>query len=176
MNMENKILRGLMWTPESGRLSFREVRYLLIRPETVVAVQKAAEEALGERAGELFYAGGFAGGSLSSRRYKEAFGYSDRQIVDFMCRMGRQIGWGRFEVVELDDAAGRLVVDVYDSPFAEAYGPADHAVCHLIRGVLAGLASGLFQADVEAVESPCAAQGAARCHFAIQRKRSSTHA
>lgn len=168
MSMDNEILQGLMWNPESGRLSFREVRYLLIRPETVVAIQKAVEEIMGERAGELFYAGGFAGGSLSSRRYKEVFGYSDRQIVDFMCRMGGQIGWGRFQLIELD-AAGRLVVDVYDSPFAEAYGPADHAVCHLIRGVLAGLASGLFAADVEAMEAPCVAQGASCCQFTIQR-------
>ena len=167
--MENEILQGLEWDAEWGRLTFKEVRYLLIRPETLIDFQKAVEAELGERTGELIYAGGYTGGSLSSRRYKEVFGYSDEEIVNFMCRMGGQIGWGRFEVEALDPTAGRLVVRVYDSPFAEAYGPSDHGVCHFIRGVMAGLAAGIFGADVRAVETECAARGDPHCRFAVER-------
>ncbi len=167
--MENEILQGLEWDAEQGRLSFKEVRYLLIRPETLVDFQKAVEAELGERTGELIYLGGYTGGSLSSRRYKEVFGYSDAEIVGFMCRMGGQIGWGRFELLELDSEAGRLVVRVHGSPFAEAYGTADHGVCHFIRGVLAGLGAGIFDAEVEAMENQCAARGDPHCQFAVWR-------
>jgi predicted hydrocarbon binding protein len=166
--MDNEILQGLEWDPDAGRLTFNQVRYLLIRPETLVDFQKAVEAEMGERAGEMIFAGGFTGGSLSSRRYKEVFGYSDEEIVRFMCRMGGQIGWGHFELVELDPGAGRLVVQVQDSPFAEAYGAAEHGVCHFIRGVMAGLGAGIFDAEVEAVETRCAAKGDAHCQFAIQ--------
>lgn len=168
--MENEILQGLEWDSDHGCLTFNQVRYLLIRPETLVDFQKAVEAELGERAGELLYAGGFTGGSLSSRRYKEVFGYSDEEIVGFMCRMGGQIGWGRFELVELDPAVGRLIVRVYGSPFAEAYGAADQEVCHFIRGVMAGLGAGIFDAEVDAVESRCAARGEPGCEFVVQRR------
>lgn len=166
--MDNEILQGLEWDSEGGRLTFNEVRYLLIRPETLVDCQKAVEAEMGRRAGELIFAGGFTGGSLSSRRYKEVFGYSDEEIVGFMCGMGGQIGWGRFELVELDAGAGRLVVQVHNSPFAEAYGTADHGVCHFIRGVMAGLGAGIFDAEVEAVETRCAAKGDAHCRFDVR--------
>lgn len=168
--MDNEILQGLEWDPEGGRLTFNQVRYLLIRPETLVDFQKAVEAALGEGAGKLIYAGGFTGGSLSSRRYRAIFGYSDEEIVGFMCRMGGQIGWGYFELVELDPEAGRLVVQVQNSPFAEAYGAADHSVCHLIRGVLGGLGAGIFDSEVETVETHCIAKGDLSCRFTVQAR------
>lgn len=167
--MNNEIVENLEWTPETGRLAYNDVRYLLIRPETLVDFQKAVEEQLPEGTGDLLYAGGFTGGSLSSRRYKEVFGYTDEEIVEFMCNMGGQIGWGRFEVVELDANAGRLVIDVYASPFAEAYGTADAGVCHFIRGVVGGLTAGIFAADVDTRETQCTATGAAMCRFVAER-------
>lgn len=166
--MSNEVLQELEWDADGGRLTFNQVRYLLIRPETLVDFQKAVEAELGERAGELIYAGGFTGGSLSSRRYRDVFGYSDDEIVDFMCRMGGQIGWGHFEIVELDSADGRLIVEVHASPFAEVYSSADQGVCHFIRGVLAGVGAGIFGAEVEAVETHCAAKGDSSCQFIIQ--------
>lgn len=166
----NDIVQELAWDAAGGRLSFKGVRYLLIRPETLVDFQKALERTLGERAGELLFQGGFTGGSLSARKYKEHFGYSDEETVAFMCRMGGQIGWGHFALEELDASAGRLVVRVEGSPFAEAYGPADHGVCHLIRGVLAGLAAAIFDAEVAATEVACAAQGAPLCRFTVVKR------
>lgn len=167
--MNNEILDNLEWEPDAGRLSYNAVRYLLIRPETLIDFQKAAEDELANRVDDMLYAGGFTGGSLSSRRYKEVFGYSDEEIVRFMCSMGGQIGWGRFEMIKLEAQTGRLVVDVHSSPFAEAYGEADAGVCHFIRGVLGGLGAGIFDADVEARETQCAAAGADRCRFQVER-------
>jgi len=167
--LENTILQGLTFDAAAGRLAFKDVRYLLIRPETLAAFQKAVEAELGERAGELLYQGGFTGGSLSARRYREVFGYSDREIVEFMCRMGGEIGWGRFELKTLNASRGELVVEVLRSPFAEAYGPATVGVCHLIRGVLGGLAEGVFGMSVRAEEVQCLAKGDAVCKFVIMR-------
>lgn len=174
--MNNSILSQLQWNAEAGALTFQDVRYLLIRPETLAQFQQAVEAEVGaERAGELMYAGGFMGGQLSGQRYKEAFGLTERQAVEFMCRMGGEIGWGRFELRELDAVSQRIEVDVYDSPFAQAYlrlptsgPPSAHPVCHLTRGVLGGLVSGLSSQEVRAGETRCLAQGHPSCHFEIQ--------
>ena len=49
----------------TGGLTYRGSRYLLVRPETLVALQKAVEAALGERAPACLVAGGRSGGGAA---------------------------------------------------------------------------------------------------------------
>jgi len=193
---ENSVLDGLEYEASSGRLSYKGVRYLLIRPETLVAFQLAVEAEVGpEKCAELMQAGGFTGGALSARRYRDVFGYSDRETAEFMCRMGSEIGWGHFRLVRLDVAGREMTVEVVGSPFAEAYralrpspldaspvgtalaatspgvspvGRAGEGVCHFIRGVLAGLGAGLFGSEVVSAETTCQARGDLRCRFEVR--------
>jgi predicted hydrocarbon binding protein len=166
--MDNSILSELKFDDARGALLYKDVRYLLIRPETLIAFQKAAEEKLGAGADELLYAGGFTGGSLSAKRYREVFGLSDAQSVEFMAQMGAQIGWGKITVSRFDVSSCTLELVVESSPFAAAYGKSERGVCHLIRGVFAGLASGIFSRAVESREEECLAMGHARCKFVIR--------
>ncbi len=172
---ENNILSELIYHLDEGALRFKGVRYLLIRPETLASFQRSlAIEAGPKVAADILYEGGFTGGQLSGRKYKETLGLTDREAVEFMCRMGREIGWGHFRLAMLDVENGRLVVEVDSSPFAEAYKAAipdqweaPDGVCHLIRGVLGGLADGLFGGPVQAREERCLAGGGASCRFEI---------
>ena len=168
--MSNEILDNLKI--ETGRLTFKDVRYMLIRPDTVVDFQKAVEAMVGpEQCAEAMMAGGYTGGSRSSKRYKEVFNYTDEEIVAFMCRMGGEIGWGKFGLIELDAAGKQLVIEVEGSPFAEAYArdePSPFPVCHMIRGVLAGMAAGIFDGDVASEETECAAKGDPVCRFVVR--------
>ena len=108
--MDNEILRELHFDKETGGLFYQEVRYLLIRPETLMAFQKAIEKEMGEKASQIFYQSGFEGGSLSSKKYQEAFGFSDTQIIHFMIEMGSQIGWGKFELERFDPSEHIIIV------------------------------------------------------------------
>jgi predicted hydrocarbon binding protein len=165
--MDNKIFKELKFVPEKGGFFYNEVRYLLIRPETLAAFQKAIEEEIGEKASRILFESGFQGGSLSSKKYREVFGFSDEEIIRFMMDMGSQIGWGRFELDRFDSAEKRLVVKVYYSPFAEAYGSSSKPVCHMIRGVLGGMASLVFGKEIESKELSCLAKGDECCRFEV---------
>ena len=165
--MSNEILDNL--TYETGRLTFKDVRYMLIRPDTVVEFQKAVEAMVGpEKCAEAMMAGGYTGGSRSSKRYKEVFNYTAEEIVAFICKMGGEIGWGKFNVIKLDVPGKEFIVEVENSAFAAAYGEADRGVCHMIRGVLAGMATGIFGSDVASEETECVAQGDPVCRFIIR--------
>ena len=166
---KDRILDMLTGDPEQGALHIKDVRYLLIRPETLIAFQKALEAEVGfARAGEILYPGGFTGGKLSGERYRREFGLSEREAVAFMGRMGGEIGWGSFDLVVFDNDAQSIVVEVVSSPFAEAYGGgAEGGVCHLIRGVLGGLGAEIFGAEVEALEPSCVAMGDGVCRFEV---------
>jgi len=165
--MKNRILEELDFLNEKGGLYYEGVRYLLIRPETLATFQKATEMELGGRAQQILYQSGFQGGTLSSKKYREAFGFSDEEIIHFMMEMGTQIGWGRFELERFDPSQEILIVKVYGSPFAEAYGPSSSSVCHFIRGVLGGMASVVFGREVAAKESACLSKGDEYCRFEI---------
>lgn len=166
--MDNEILADLKFDDVRGALVYKDVRYLLIRPETLIAFQKAAEEKLGAGSDELLYAGGFMGGTLSAKRYRQVFGFSDAQSVEFMARMGTQIGWGKLTVASFDVTKRELILTVASSPFAEAYGKTTRGTCHLIRGVFAGLASGIFGTLVESHEDECIAMGSQQCKIVVR--------
>jgi len=166
---DNSVLSELTYSAERGALEFKGVRYLLIRPETLRSLQEASAGELGApKSADMLFAGGFTGGKLSGQRYKQALGLTSAEAAEFMCRMGGEIGWGRFRLVELDEARIRLVVEVEHSPFAAGYDePTQAGVCHLTRGVLSGLAAGLFGVEVESTEVQCLAKGDPLCRFDI---------
>jgi len=165
---KNQILDELVYEQASGSLLYKGVRYLLIRPETIAGFQKALVENCGKEAGANLFEGGYAGGSLSAIKYKALHNFSDHEIIDFMMNMGSQIGWGNFGLVSYDPTVKHLCVVVKDSPFAQAYGRSSQSVCHLIRGVLAGMAAVLFDGECTAVEVECRAKGDENCRFVIE--------
>jgi predicted hydrocarbon binding protein len=144
----------------SGRLSVNGARFVLIRPETLAALQKSVEALLADRAGECLAAGGRAGGAraVAAAAHEDAPARAAR-----LMRTGGEIGWGDFALERLTPSA--LVVTVRNSPFAEAYGAADHPVCHLTRGVLETLAASVLAQPATVVETACAATGAPACRF-----------
>ncbi len=165
--MENIILKELHFISEKGGLFYRDVRYLLIRPETLASFQRGIERELGGKASHILYQSGYQGGTLSSKRYREVFDLSDEEIVHFMIEMGPQIGWGRFELEKFDPGEKRLVIKVNHSPFAEAYGRSSLPVCYMISGVLGGMASVIFGREIECKETFCIAKGDPFCKFEI---------
>jgi predicted hydrocarbon binding protein len=143
----------------AGRLTYGGSRFLLVRPETLVALQQALEATLGTSAAECFVAGGRAGGAKATA----SFAGAGRERVEALLAMGTRIGWGRFALERY--TPGELVVTVTGSPFAEAYGPAREPVCHLTRGVLEALAAAVLSGRPRVAETACVATGAPACRF-----------
>jgi predicted hydrocarbon binding protein len=146
---------------EDGRGGFRlgEARFLLIRPETLIGLQKALERALGAGAADCFAEGGRAGGARAMPTL--AGGAEER--AQALARMGAELGWGIFTVETMTPTT--LVITVANSPFAEAHGRAPEPVCHLTRGVLEALAENIFGGRVSVRETHCEAAGASHCRF-----------
>lgn len=173
----NPVLSEL--THEAGALSYHGARYLLIRPETLAALQRAVEAALGETAAECFAAGGRAGGGravsqLASRADERHESSVARERVERLLAMGSAIGWGEFALDALTPSS--LTVTVRRSPFAEAYGVSSTPVCHLTRGVLEALSAALFGTRWTVREVSCAATGAAACRFEAMPERTDDRA
>ncbi len=171
--MRNEILETMEFDPEMGQLTYRGVRYFLVRPETVAQLQKEMESALGyQRTAEILFSGGFTGGKLSASTYRDKLNLSAGEIATFMAGMGAQIGWGKLSIEECDPRGGVLTVRLVNSVFAQGYGPAKDPVCHMVRGVFAGVGTIVLGGSVEALETRCRAMGAEDCYFVVTRRAS----
>jgi predicted hydrocarbon binding protein len=160
---QNSIIEQLVYDPAAGALKYKDVRYLLIRPETIVGFQKTIEKHSRKGAQEALFQGGYQGGHLSAKKYKEMQNLSDSETINFMMTMGAEIGWGNFQLIEYDFEIRKLQIRVKNSAFAEA-------VCHLIRGVLSGLATVLFARNCIGSEIECLAKGDKHCVFHISER------
>ena len=167
---QNAMIDQLVYDPANGALTYKDVRYLLIRPETIVGFQKTVEKHSRKGAQEALFEGGYRGGYLSAKKYKEMHNLSDSETINFMMTMGAEIGWGNFQLIEYDFENRKLNVRVKNSAFAEAYGDSTEGVCHLIKGVLSGLATVLFAQDFIAYETECLAKGDRHCVFHVSEK------
>ena len=180
--MKNEIICALKFDARAGSLSFKGVRYMLIRPETVAALQIEMEKLNPRACAAALYEAGRTGGYLSSKKYREVFNYTPAQTARFMAKMGSQIGWGRFVIKKLDVKCGILIAEVINSPFAVAYKAMQSqqprirnpksairnpqsGVCHVIRGIFGGMAQALFEKPVKVVETKCLAKGDRLCRF-----------
>jgi len=162
---EKSLLSQIEFHQEAGSLLFNDVRYMLIRPETLAALQKLIEKELGPRSVDLICESGFTGGRLSTEKYRERFHLSSEEVLHYMLEMGTQIGWGKFVLERFEPEVKRISVRVSHSPFAAAYGLSSKPVCHFIRGVLGGISTGIFGDERKVEEIHCAAQGRPFCLF-----------
>ena len=165
---ENSIIDQLVYDSVAGTLTYRDIRYVVIRPETIVGFQKTIEKHSRKDAQDALFQGGFQGGYLSAKKFKEIQNLSNTETIDFMMTMGAEIGWGHFELIDYDFESHKLQIRVENSAFAEAYGDATEGVCHLINGVLSGLATVLFGRNCTGSETECLAKGDKHCIFQIK--------
>lgn len=152
----------LTWDPEVGEVRDGEVRYLLIRPDTLMgmfarlepAAAGAALEALGRSTAEH--------GRHSASRYQAMGADDSERLIATIEATAPQLGWGRWRLAR---EQGGLTLEVANSPFAAGHGPSRKPVCAPIAGMLAAVAGLLSGVGMEVIESACAAQGAPRCLF-----------
>ncbi len=165
---ENSIMDQLVYDSASGALTYRDIRYVVIRPETIVGFQKTIEKHSRKGAQDALFQGGYQGGYLSAKKFKEMQNLSDSETINFMMTMGAEIGWGHFQLIDYDFENDKLQIKVENSAFAEAYGESTEGVCHLINGVLSGLATVLFGRNCMGSEIECLAKGDKHCVFHIR--------
>lgn len=148
-----------------GLLSYNGIRYIAIRPETIVGFQKSVERKIGKSAGNALFEGGYEGGRRSALRLKELFRLDGKETLSAMGAMGGEIGWGKFTISRFSSARKTFKVTVRNSPFAEAYGKSKRPVCHFISGVLSGISNAIFANSVAVRETRCRSRGDAICVF-----------
>ena len=148
-------------------------RLVLLRPETIVDLQKQLERTVGlSSKGFLYLAGettASEGRCLVERLVEgRPEGETEADALTRVADALAVLGWGRFEVTMADPKGRRYLLTLDNSPIAEAYGSSAKPVCHLLAGWLAGIAQSVLGQSLFCEETVCRAQGKAHCEFELR--------
>jgi hypothetical protein len=155
----------------AGTIFDGDRRYLMMRPDVLMGMlhelapgtREAVLEALAESARK--------NGGRSVSAYREAGGGALLQQT--MIDGAAAFGWGSWRI---DSTPHTTRLEVENSPFAAGYGQSALPVCAPIKGIFQSLAQALMGAEVEVVETHCAAQHGGSCRFTARLGGPSTTA
>jgi predicted hydrocarbon binding protein len=144
-----------------------------------VNVQKELEKAAGVKlAREVYYRAGFESAYRYCQTQRKVGWLAGIETVQGYLSSMSIRGWGRFEIVELDEQRGKGTFRLYRSGFSEEYGSVKRTVCHWVPGAMAGAVQEVVDAQgiplrVTGRELKCRSKGDAFCQFVVSpiRKR-----
>lgn len=151
-------IEGLVCDPDRADLRLNGSRYMLIRPETLAALARAA----GDGAGAMFFAAGREGGRLAAGSLWEKHAQDPWATVESMLGQGGVIGWARMEAPDWTGRERSLRIEVSSHTLNWPGG----AGWELLAGIFSGLGETIFGEPVT-VEQVAAAPEAPERLFII---------
>ncbi len=134
-------------------------------------------ERLGASADVIFYHLGFHYGYYAAKELSERFNikpgrlYDVKEIGEMFSRIARVSGLGFFEIDYINVVEERMGIRFFDSWTARIYkelkGLSKEPVCHMVRGMIAGVATAITGKHHRATEVLCAAKGDPFCYFEV---------
>lgn len=143
-----------------GQLENSSIRYTALRPDVVMGVLRETDnpalwvDAMAKSA---------RANALASFEIYQSQGGGREALLKKTLDMAPRLGWGLWAVKEASPNA--MVIEVENSPFAQAARPSTVPTCGFIRGVLEAMLSIYANNTAQVEESACTACGAPKCLF-----------
>lgn len=152
------------WDVKRGEFFAVENPAVIISIETLVNIQKRAEQILGlQGAFAPFYEAGKSAGSEWVGAFKVKWGLKGREFIKALEEFYAELGWGKLSIQDLKGDELRVIVE--NSFMARIYGKATMPVCYFLTGYVAGMATELTGRKMDAEETKCLAKGDSYCEF-----------
>jgi predicted hydrocarbon binding protein len=154
-----------------GALEAFHCRFMFMRPEVLVNIQKQLEGTVGASTKGFLYLAGERSGKDALHTIEGLVPTSQSVEPEFVKRLtdaGALFGWGRYEVIVMEPDGSQIILALTNSPIATSYGPSKKPVCHLLAGWLAGIVNRIFKKEFLCEETACVAQGRPRCEFRVR--------
>ena len=168
-----KNLKGKLKLDDRHQILYGVVPMILTPRWFFVNVQKELEKtAWVKLAREVYYRAGFESAYKYCQTQRKVGRLAGIETVrGYLSSMSIQ-GWGRFEIVELDEQRGKGTFRIYRSGFSEEYGSVKRTVCHWVPGAMAGAVQEVIDAQgillrVKGRELKCRSKGDPCCEFVV---------
>lgn len=113
----------------------------------------------------IYYACKLANTDGYAKGLFEHYNLKGEKLLQWMANSAQLAGWGEFNVINIDRENKRTVMHVNNSAIAQLFKNSKEPVDHIVRGYSAGVASLVFEDNIDFVETKCAAMGDKYCEF-----------
>ncbi len=148
-----------------------ETKYLLLPKSIFGAFYKGLNKVLGVGAKASLYMVGREFGrdfseEMNARLDAGSYTHDMAGVSKVIVDMFMKLGFGKIELAEATQS--KIVLHAYETPTSEVVKEAKEPVCHLERGMLAGLIENVVGKQVRVKETKCRARGDEYCEFVIE--------
>ena len=141
-------------------------RAVLMRTEGLRAMLESIRLSDTSSGEESIYSQGFSYGKVAWDNLMTNARPQSREGLRELLGIYSAVGWGRPELVELDNAKRRAKVRLYDCFESEGVSTGAPA-CNFVRGHLSGAFTAYFGGYVRVMEKRCSSKGDSYCEFEI---------
>jgi predicted hydrocarbon binding protein len=171
-------IKAQLTIDEEHRLILAKLPMIMTPRMFFVNIQKKIEEISGGDASRLiYYQAAFESAYNYMKNSKKLYMIAGTDLLQQYLDSLSIRGWGKFQILRLDEEKGEGCVQLKHSAIAEEYGSVGRTVCHAWAGALAG--AGQFLADehkkemeVRGHERLCVSKGDPHCEFVLTHKTS----
>ena len=172
-----KQLKDKLEVDEAGRLllisDVMRVPMILTTRDHIIQIQKTCEKIfVREKMVVIMYESGLESGYDFSTAIASMSELKGVQILDEYLRIASVRGWGRFQLVKADVEGGEFVIQIQSS-IAEEFQPGEGKVCHIWRGIFAGVVKSVLESlektgTLKSEEIKCLADGDSFCEIQVK--------
>jgi len=168
---------GQLRVTDNGTVVFLGEYNLMLPTRVFLKLQKMLTESLGEKGEKILYELGAYQIKHAFDRYKKMFNVQEMdkiKIEEFGLKLLAAIGYGVFEVIEIDPKNGTGIIINKKLPTAELFrltnGISKKPIDFFICGLLAEAVYTVFGKKVGCIETKCLACGDPYCQFEFSPK------
>ncbi len=158
---------------DDNRLMLGEVAMIMMPAWFFSGILKRVKDYAGkEVASKVYYNAGWEGAYNWSKVQMER-GLTGRDVMAQYLGSMTVRGWGKFEIVEFDQAAGKGLIRYHNSAVALQQGNIGEEVCLWVPGAMAGAFQAILEEEgidlkVRGRETGCLSQGKDFCEFVVE--------
>ncbi len=161
-----QLLESMRFDHDRGTLEILGARVFYARASLVTNIMRELEGTIGPRAWEALKRAAETTGLEASRSWNGWGRLNMAKGILALRPFWSLLGLGVISM-EAGEDDGHVTFRTPNSPWPEAYGNADHPICHITTGYAKGLVQGLGYRGVRCEERACRAMGHQLCEFEL---------
>ena len=148
---------------------------LLMKPESFNNIMSYLSKSFGTPGLSMIYSMGQESGSKEVKEIREEMKKIEnplpkKELVEKALQRMSQMGWGRFDLQELDQITGNIEVKIENNPFSYSCAMNDTCGCLFLHGYISGIMTESLEAEIACANPRCIDLDDSQCLIRLMRE------
>jgi predicted hydrocarbon binding protein len=149
---------------------------LLMKSESFNNIMSYLTKSFGTPGLSMIYSMGHDSGEKEVKQIREEMKKIEKplpkkDLVEKALQRMSQMGWGRFDLQELDQITGHVEVKIKNNPFSDSCAMNETCGCLFLHGYLSGIMTESLEAEIACANPRCIDLDDSRCVIRLMREQ-----